>query len=77
MYTCFLVFLNIILFLLEALNDSKNAIELDEKNIKAYLRQGTALYNQDLKDEALKAFERGLEIDCKYNINYIPLNSID
>ncbi|CAF4008872.1 unnamed protein product [Rotaria sp. Silwood2] len=47
----------------DALNDSNNAIELDEKNIKAYLRKGTALCNQDLKEEALKTFVRGLEID--------------
>ncbi|CAF0855024.1 unnamed protein product [Rotaria sordida] len=47
----------------DALNDSNNAIELDEKNMKAYLRKGTALYNQDLKEEALKTFVRGLEID--------------
>jgi len=45
------------------LNDSTNAIELDEANIKAYLRKGTALYNQDSKEEALKIFVRGLEID--------------
>ncbi|CAF1095627.1 unnamed protein product [Adineta steineri] len=48
----------------DALNDSNNAIQLDETNIKAYLRKGTALYNQDSKDEALKTFIRGLEIDC-------------
>ncbi|CAF4258786.1 unnamed protein product [Adineta steineri] len=47
----------------DALNDSNNAIQLDETNIKAYLRKGTALYNQDSKDEALKTFIRGLEID--------------
>lgn len=48
----------------DALNDSNNAIELDETNIKAYLRKGTALYNQDSKEEALKTFVRGLEIDA-------------
>jgi len=53
------------LFILDALNDSNNAIQLDETNIKAYLRKGTALYNQDSKEEALKTFVRGLEIDCK------------
>ncbi|CAF3405495.1 unnamed protein product [Rotaria sp. Silwood1] len=47
----------------DALNDSNTAIELDEKNIKAYLRKGTALYNQDLKEQALNTFVRGLEID--------------
>ncbi|CAF0793626.1 unnamed protein product [Adineta ricciae] len=47
----------------DALSDSNNAIQLDETNVKAYLRKGTALYNQDSKDEALKAFARGLEID--------------
>ena len=50
-------------FQLDALSDSNNAIQLDETNVKAYLRKGTALYNQDSKDEALKAFARGLEID--------------
>ena len=47
------------------MNDSTNAIELDGTNIKAYLRKGTALYNQDSKEEALKAFAGGLEIDGK------------
>jgi len=47
------------------LNDCNNAIQLDETNIKAYLRKGTALYNQDSKEEALKTFIRGLELDCK------------
>jgi hypothetical protein len=47
------------------LNDSNNAIQLDESNIKAYLRKGTALYHQDSKEEALKTFVRGLELDCK------------
>jgi len=47
------------------LNDSTNAIELDETNVKAYLRKGTALYNKNAKEEALKTFARGLEIDCK------------
>jgi len=45
--------------------DSNLAIELDENNAKAYLRKGTALYNQNLKDEALNVFNRGLEIDGK------------
>ncbi|UJR20712.1 hypothetical protein I4U23_023834 [Adineta vaga] len=48
----------------DALNDSNNAIQLDGANIKAYLRKGTALYNQDSKDEALKTFAQGLEIDA-------------
>ncbi|CAF3007156.1 unnamed protein product [Rotaria socialis] len=47
----------------DALNDSNNAIQLDENNIKAYLRKGIALYHQNLKEEALKTFIRGLEID--------------
>ena len=51
---------------IEALTDSNNAIQLDESNIKAYLRKGTALYNQDSKEEALKTFVRGLELDCKF-----------
>jgi tetratricopeptide (TPR) repeat protein len=53
------------LFLIDALNDCNNAIQLDETNIKAYLRKGTALYHQDSKEEALKTFIRGLEIDGK------------
>ncbi|CAF3477746.1 unnamed protein product [Rotaria sp. Silwood1] len=47
----------------EALKDSNDAIELDETNIKAYLRKGVALYNQDLKEEARQVFVRGLEFD--------------
>lgn len=50
---------------LDALTDSTNAIELDQNNGKAYLRQGTALYNQNRKEDAWKTFVRGLEIDCK------------
>jgi tetratricopeptide (TPR) repeat protein len=58
----------------DALTDSTNAIELDEKNVKAYLRKGTALYHQDSKEEALKIFTRGLEIDCKLIIfNFISI----
>jgi hypothetical protein len=59
------------------LNDSTNAIDLDETNIKAYLRKGTALYNQGSKEEALKTFTRGLEIDCKIILLYsiISFNS--
>jgi tetratricopeptide (TPR) repeat protein len=53
------------LFLIDALNDCNNAIQLDETNIKAYLRKGLALYHQDSKEEALKTFIRGLEIDGK------------
>ena len=49
----------------DAVSDSVNAIQLDENNTKAYLRQGTALYHQDQKEEALKAFKRGLEIEGK------------
>ncbi len=52
------------------MNDSTNAIQLDETNVKAYLRKGTALYNQDSKEEALKTFVRGLEIDCKFILSY-------
>jgi len=48
----------------DALNDSTNAIELDETNTKAYLRKGLALYHQNSKDEALITFVRGLEIDA-------------
>ncbi len=58
------------MFVIDALNDSNNAIQLDEKNIKAYLRKGTALYNQDSKEEALKTFVCGLEIDCKLILSY-------
>ncbi len=59
------------MFILDALNDSNNAIQLDETNIKAYLRKGTALYNQDSKEEALKTFIRGLELDCKLILFYL------
>ncbi len=58
------------LFMIDALNDCNNAIQLDETNIKAYLRKGTALYNQDSKEEALKTFVCGLEIDCKLILYY-------
>ncbi|CAF5133817.1 unnamed protein product, partial [Rotaria sp. Silwood1] len=47
----------------EALKDSNDAIELDETNVKAYLRKGVSLYNQDLKEEARQVFVRGLEFD--------------
>jgi tetratricopeptide (TPR) repeat protein len=67
----FLTFLNLNVFVLDALNDSNNAIQLDETNIKAYLRKGTALFNQDSKEEALKTFIRGLEIDCKFIQYYL------
>lgn len=68
------------LFFLEALNDSTNAIQLDETNIKAYLRKGTALYHQNLQEEALNIFSRGLEIDCKliqnncFNLFYVSID---
>ncbi|CAF1141134.1 unnamed protein product [Rotaria sordida] len=52
-----------LLFLLDALKDSNDAIKLDETNIKAYIRKGVSLYNQDLKEEALQVFLRGLEFD--------------
>jgi len=61
------------LFILDALNDCNNAIQLDETNIKAYLRKGTALYNQDSKEEALKTFIRGLELDCKLILSYLVI----
>ena len=54
-----------LLFLLDALKDSNDAIKLDVTNIKAYIRKGVSLYNQDLKEEALQVFVRGLEFDCK------------
>jgi len=60
-------------FVLDALNDSNNAIQLDETNIKAYLRKGTALFNQDSKEEALKTFIRGLELDCEFIRYYLFL----
>ncbi|CAF1268840.1 unnamed protein product [Rotaria sordida] len=47
----------------DALEDSNDAIKLDETNIKAYIRKGVSLYNQDLKEEALQVFVRGLEFD--------------
>ncbi|CAF0778788.1 unnamed protein product [Rotaria sordida] len=47
----------------DALKDSNDAIQLDETNIKAYIRKGVSLYNQDLKEEALEVFVRGLEFD--------------
>ncbi|CAF1323856.1 unnamed protein product [Rotaria sordida] len=46
-----------------ALKDTNDAIKLDETNIKAYIRKGVSLYNQDLKEEALQVFLRGLEFD--------------
>lgn len=48
----------------DALTDTNSAIQLDEKNVKAYLRKGIALYNQDLKVEAYETLVRGLEIDA-------------
>lgn len=48
----------------DALKDSDEAIQLDEKNVKAYIRKGLALYHQDAKEEALKTFARGLEFDA-------------
>lgn len=50
---------------LDAVKDSEEAIQLDEKNTAAYLRKGLALYQQNLKEEALKVFARGLEFDGK------------
>ncbi|CAF3963885.1 unnamed protein product [Rotaria sp. Silwood2] len=50
-------------FLFYALKDSNDAIQLDETNIKAYIRKGVSLYNQDLKEEARQVFVRGLEFD--------------
>ena len=64
------------LCLLDALNDSDHAIQLDEKNIKAYLRKGIALYNQNSVDEALKAFVCGLEIDGNRMQAYIYIPMI-
>ncbi|CAF4180426.1 unnamed protein product [Rotaria sp. Silwood2] len=52
-----------LLFLLDALKDGNDAIKLDETNIKAYIRKGVSLYNQDLKEEALEVFFHGLEFD--------------
>ena len=57
--------------MLDALNDSDNAIQLNQKNVKAYLRKGTALYNQNLKDEAYNTFVYGLEIDRKFMVIYV------
>ncbi len=57
---------NILTFIfLGALDDSNDAIKLDETNVKAYLRKGVALYSRDLKEEALQVFTRGLEFDGK------------
>ena len=67
----FLVISSSIYFIIDALNDSNSAIQLDESNVKAYLRKGTALYHQDSKEEALKTFVRGLEIDCKFIRSYL------
>ncbi|CAF3783570.1 unnamed protein product [Rotaria sordida] len=47
----------------DALKDCNDAIKLDEANIKAYIRKGVSLYNQDLKEEALQVFVCGLEFD--------------
>ncbi|CAF0749607.1 unnamed protein product [Adineta steineri] len=48
----------------DALNDSNDALQLDEMNIKAYLRKGVSLYHQNLKEQALQVFIRGLEFDA-------------
>ncbi|CAF5107235.1 unnamed protein product, partial [Rotaria sp. Silwood1] len=47
----------------DALKDSNDAIKLDETNIEAYIHKGVSLYNQNLKEEALQVFVRGLEFD--------------
>ncbi|CAF3762745.1 unnamed protein product [Rotaria sp. Silwood1] len=48
---------------IHALKDSNDAIKLDETNIEAYIHKGVSLYNQNLKEEALQVFVRGLEFD--------------
>ncbi|CAF2987976.1 unnamed protein product [Rotaria sp. Silwood2] len=47
----------------DALKDGNDAIKLDETNVKAYIRKGVSLYNQDLKEEPLEVFFHGLEFD--------------
>ncbi|CAF4547037.1 unnamed protein product, partial [Didymodactylos carnosus] len=46
-----------------ALNDSLKALELDDKNVQAYLRKGLSAYHLGKKDEALESFTSGLKID--------------
>ena len=57
------VYQQFIIDCVDALTDSTRAIELDETNIKAYLRKGIALYRLDEKEEASKILECGLQID--------------
>jgi suppressor of G2 allele of SKP1 len=44
----------------EALNDAKQAIEINENDSRAYLKKGIALYNLNTFEEALNVFEQGL-----------------
>ncbi|CAF1398284.1 unnamed protein product [Adineta ricciae] len=48
----------------DALKDSNEALHFDETNVKAYLRKGVALYNQNFKEQALEVFARALEYDA-------------
>ena len=57
------------MLLLDALKDCDSAIQLDESNIKAYLRKGIALYHQGRKEDALKTFGRGLDIDGRFEFD--------
>ncbi|CAF1577262.1 unnamed protein product, partial [Adineta steineri] len=46
-----------------ALNGSNDALQLDEMNIKAYLRKGIFLYHQNSIEDALQVFIDGLKFD--------------
>jgi hypothetical protein len=52
--------------IVDALSDSLRSVELDSTNLKGYLRQGIALFHLNRKDEALKVFRSGLDIDGKF-----------
>jgi len=47
----------------EAFDDSSKALQLDQTNVKNYLRKGLSAYYLGKKEEALKLFNDGLEID--------------
>merc|ERR1712087_877508 len=46
----------------DAVQDCDKALVLNTKNVKAYLRKGTALFNLEDYTNALNVFKEGLEI---------------
>lgn len=50
----------------EALDDSNEAVRIDQTNVKAFLRKGISLYHLDKKEEAAKTFKQGICIDGKF-----------